>query len=186
MSLRYGQAAEDRHPHTRSRSVGEQHGVCPVCGSTSPDVLFVVSSHQVARHFFRDEHHPRYRRLADRVEALWHRPTCEFLRCSQCDFSFADPFTAGDDEFYRIAYGEGVRYPDWKWEFQRTLEEIESLCHAAIRARWVRRLLKFATVPPMVLLSFGALISLRSQELGTALWIHLQRKDERDRCRSSS
>jgi len=339
--------------------------VCPVCGSASTDVLFVVSNHDVARHFFSDERDPRSHRLADRVETLWHQRTCKFLHCPRCDFSFADPFTAGDDEFYRIAYGEGTTYPEWKWEFRRTLDEIESLCRASpqgplslleigagngtfvkriaprwiekesvtcvefsepgvaairdygirclsqdvrgienhelggpfdvvclfqvlehldgldhffarlmevtrkgshvflavpnplqraffdsyglyqdlppahvgrwtpaplgviaarhglrivatevqpeglsskalkfsllrlrscrvggfidrIHARWIRRLLRSATLPPIVLLSIGALISLRSQELGTALWIHLRRQDERDRCRLSS
>ena len=111
--------------------MAEKRAFCPVCGGASTDVLFVVSSHDVARHFFRDENDPRSSRLAHQVEGLWNQPTSRFLKCGLCDFSFADPFVAGDGEFYRTAYSEGTSYPRWKWEFQKTLEVIESLCHAS-------------------------------------------------------
>lgn len=106
----------------------EPRPVCPVCGDDETVALFVVSSDDVERHFFRDPNDPRCGPLARQVEAVWNQTTCRFVQCQHCGFAFADPFVAGDEDFYRLAYNEGTSYPTWKWEFQRTLTVIESLC----------------------------------------------------------
>jgi SAM-dependent methyltransferase len=45
------------------------------------------------------------------------------MQCTQCGFCFSDPYVAGDERFYSLAYVRSG-YPKWKWEFQVTYDAI--------------------------------------------------------------
>jgi SAM-dependent methyltransferase len=61
----------------------------------------------------------RHLDLATQIETLWGQNTCEVIKCSNCDFCYSNPYIAGDEKFYTIAY-ERNGYPKWKWEFEET------------------------------------------------------------------
>src|SRR5262245_35977708 len=100
---------------------------CPVCSFHEGLILYSVDSEQAAQHFVLKEVQPdRHQMLRSHIESLWGQPSCDVVRCVDCDFCFADPFVAGDGEFYDLAY-QRSGYPKWKWEYQRTLEALVDL-----------------------------------------------------------
>jgi SAM-dependent methyltransferase len=67
----------------------------------------------------------RHRELKQHIGELWGADECTVRKCLECDFAFADPFVAGDLRYYNLAF-ERDGYRSDKWEFTRTLEEIEA------------------------------------------------------------
>ena len=115
---------------------------CPACHATRSATLYTVGAEEAAQHYVRRELHPeRHDDLRAHVAALWGGPTCDVVRCGACGFGFADPYVAGDEAFYTLAY-DRTGYPDWKWEYERTLD--------------VLRPLRAASGEPVTLLEVGA------------------------------
>ncbi|KPK81461.1 MAG: hypothetical protein AMS27_15460, partial [Bacteroides sp. SM23_62_1] len=50
----------------------------------------------------------------------------DFVQCMSCSFVYADPFIAGTNYFYSLAYHSNASYYEWKWEYQVTYDDIES------------------------------------------------------------
>jgi len=97
---------------------------CPACGAQSARVLYSVDAPQAAAHYVIERVEPeRFAALVDHLQRLWSSPTCRVVRCDQCGLCFADPFVAGDREFYTLAYRRRG-YPPWKWEYRITLETL--------------------------------------------------------------
>jgi SAM-dependent methyltransferase len=104
----------------RPYSLDPTEAVCPACTQADGRVLYAVSSEEAAQHYVLREADPeRSAALVRVIERLWGGPTCRVVRCSACAFCFADPYVAGDAEFYTLAY-ERTGYPAWKWEFEQT------------------------------------------------------------------
>jgi len=94
---------------------------CPVCLSRNAHLLWEATSRQAAQHYVLKERHPqRYSELVAHIESLWEAPTCAVVQCDACGFCHSDPYVAGDERFYRLAYGRPGSYPTWRWEFQVT------------------------------------------------------------------
>jgi hypothetical protein len=95
---------------------------CPICLSKKGLILYSVDADKAAQHYVLRETDPeRHNALKLHIESLWQKPTCAVVRCSNCQFCFADPYVAGDNSFYRLAYQhQPSDYPSWRWEFERT------------------------------------------------------------------
>ena len=95
---------------------------CPICCTDDAHLLWSVNSKQAAQHFILQEKHPdRFTDLVLQIEGLWGSNTCEVVQCDHCEFCYSNPYVAGDERFYRLAYIRSG-YPKWKWEFQVTYD----------------------------------------------------------------
>jgi 2-polyprenyl-3-methyl-5-hydroxy-6-metoxy-1,4-benzoquinol methylase len=95
---------------------------CPVCYTDNARILWCVSSKQAAQHFVLQEKYPeRFLELVSHIESLWGKNTCEVVQCDNCEFCYSNPYVAGDEKFYSLAY-DSYGYPKWKWEFQVTYD----------------------------------------------------------------
>jgi len=84
----------------------------------------VVTAEQAAQHFVaRETSENIHESLKSKITTLWLADTCVLRECQTCGFGFADPFRAGDSEFYALAYPR-VGYPTNKWEFSQTLRAL--------------------------------------------------------------
>ena len=103
------------------------HTSCPVCQSANATRLWSTDSECAAQHYvLKERESDRHLELVKAIENRWHAKNCNVMQCSECGFCFADPYCAGDEEFYRIAY-QRTHYPRWKWEFQLTLDELQAI-----------------------------------------------------------
>jgi SAM-dependent methyltransferase len=99
---------------------------CPVCSSIRLITLHKFSSEEAAQHFVRREgDSDRHHDLVAHIEELWGGGWCAVRHCEYCEFSFSDPYVAGDMRFYNLAY-ESVGYPMEKWEYTRTVGDLAS------------------------------------------------------------
>jgi 2-polyprenyl-3-methyl-5-hydroxy-6-metoxy-1,4-benzoquinol methylase len=97
---------------------------CPICLSNKSEILWTTNSINAAQHYVLKEKYPeRFHLLKSQIEILWGQNTCEVLKCDNCKFCFSNPFIAGDELFYTLAYNR-TGYPSWKWEFQQTYDTI--------------------------------------------------------------
>jgi len=106
---------------------------CPVCYATNAHLLWSTSSMQAAQHFVLKEKHPeRFLKLVSQIEILWGQNTCDVVRCDKCGFYYSNPFIAGDEQFYSLAYVR-TGYPIWKWEFQQTYDVLNKCSGANLK-----------------------------------------------------
>ncbi len=98
---------------------------CPVCDSNDAKILWKTTSDQSAQHYvLKQKDFQRHFKLTTQIESLWGQNTCEVIRCNNCDFCFSNPYVAGDEKFYTIAF-ERNGYPKWKWEFEETFKVLK-------------------------------------------------------------
>jgi len=114
-----------RHPQRTRR--GSEEPECPACKSRSLSSLRTVSAREAA-HFFAPERADAesHKRIHACVTSLWGGETCQIMSCADCGFGFAWPYVAGNAEFYNFTGSTGV-YPRDKWEFARTVAELNKL-----------------------------------------------------------
>lgn len=100
---------------------------CPACRSRSIVARQTVSAAEAA-HCLAPERadSESHKRILSCVTELWGRNSCEIMSCQDCGFGFAWPFVAGNAEFYNFTGAAGV-YPRSKWEFARTVDELQRL-----------------------------------------------------------
>lgn len=100
---------------------------CPVCEQSDSSVLFEITSQEAAQHFVPREGEPgRHAELALSIERLWLGTKACVRECRECGFGFVSPHVAGDENFYRLAFGQSG-YPRNRWEFRKTANAIRSL-----------------------------------------------------------
>jgi SAM-dependent methyltransferase len=99
---------------------------CPVCSHNGCHRLYSVSSEKAAQHFVLREVNPdRHAGLNRHIRKLWGQNHCSILRCAGCQFAFASPLTAGDADFYALAYSFGAeKYPREKWEYDEAFRRL--------------------------------------------------------------
>jgi SAM-dependent methyltransferase len=106
---------------------------CPACGSDQTRIRFAVSASEAAQNFvLKEGNADRHAALTAHIERLWGGSRCEVRCCTTCDFGFADPYVAGDGEFYNLAY-ERTGYPSEKWEYAETIRDLETRRFSAQR-----------------------------------------------------
>src|SRR4051812_42091971 len=100
---------------------------CPACGGGDAHQTHRLGVADAATNFVRPWiDRARYDQLADRIGSLWGGDGVRLVRCHGCGLRSADPFVAGDAEFYALAYGRRSfhPYPASRWEYRLTREVI--------------------------------------------------------------
>ena len=63
-----------------------------------------------------------------KIHDLWNKDTAAVVLCNKCGFAFADPFIAGDQEFYNLLpHANAGGAENWKWEFDKTYNKIKQI-----------------------------------------------------------
>ena len=103
------------------------HAICPICTHAKNKILYTVSSIEAANHFLvtHGVNRSKLAFVADKISKLWNDNTATIVLCKNCGFAFADPFIAGDHDFYNLLPHAGVEGSEnWKWEFNKAFEKI--------------------------------------------------------------
>jgi SAM-dependent methyltransferase len=93
---------------------------CPACRARDGELVHeAISNVEAARHFLNpDRDKERYEALCRHIAVLWGRDHCSIVKCRVCGFGFSDPYIAGDEKFYSLAYDHKAGdYPAHKWEY---------------------------------------------------------------------
>lgn len=102
--------------------------ICPLCGSNSNKALYQVQARDTAGHMFQHAgSHEQVAQLESIIEDLWGKADAAMYSCKECSLVFADPFIAGTAEFYSAVYRQDNYYPDWKWDYEVTFNDLEKL-----------------------------------------------------------
>lgn len=102
---------------------------CPVCCTEDAHRLWNLSSKQAAQHFvLQEKQSERHAELVTHIDKLWGQNTSEIVQCDNCGFCHCNPYVAGDERFYFLAY-DPSGYPTWKWEFQVTLDALRTMAN---------------------------------------------------------
>ncbi len=97
---------------------------CPACRHTDGRLLYTTMSAEATQHYVRLATDPaRHEALQAHIETLWGKNEARLVRCDTCGLTFCDPFVAGDERFYTLAY-ERDTYPQHRWEFGVTRDDI--------------------------------------------------------------
>ncbi|MGZ3757413.1 MAG: class I SAM-dependent methyltransferase [Mucilaginibacter sp.] len=108
------------------------NAACPICSNTQNILLYKIGSKDAARQFLVTQNESKNPLQVAIIEKklieLWKRDWAAVVRCKKCDFVFAEPFIAGDYEFYNLMpHATGESPENWKWEFEKTFEQITSI-----------------------------------------------------------
>ena len=107
------------------------NSICPICSNTQNNrLLYSVSSTEAAKHFLLTHgiNDSGLKEVVNKVSDLWHNDSASVINCAACGFVFADPFIAGDYEFYNLLpHAQSESPENWKWEFNKTFKKISSL-----------------------------------------------------------
>lgn len=98
---------------------------CPVCGSICTDTpIYKYSAVEAAAHFCPvTRNSQRNQRLLQSIRQLWKGDECSIIQCHECDFAFAYPYVAGDEQFYSILH-EQYGYPRWRWDYDIAVKAV--------------------------------------------------------------
>ena len=96
--------------------------ICPVCKSSDIINLYHITSHDSALVSTGDETSEKYSVLKKEIENIWSGNDANMKRCGNCSFVFAQPFIAGSSYFYSVFYSNADYYPQWKWDYEKSLE----------------------------------------------------------------
>jgi hypothetical protein len=105
---------------------------CPICRSQAIGVVRRISSRAAARHFVNPgRNHHLYETLCAHITTLWGEDYCRICRCLECGFGFSDPYIAGDETFYNLAYDrKRGDYPKDKWEYVVAIDTLRNCIDA--------------------------------------------------------
>lgn len=103
---------------------------CPICSNTGNNLLYRVSAREAATHFLitHSINRSQIEVIENKIATLWRKDSAAVVRCKNCGFVFADPFVAGDQEFYNLlphSTSDGAEC--WKWEFDKTFNEVQKI-----------------------------------------------------------
>jgi SAM-dependent methyltransferase len=96
---------------------------CPGCGGGDAHQTHRLSVADAALYFVRPwVDRARHSELVDCITTLWGADEARLVRCGDCGLRSADPFVAGNANFYGLAYGRDSAHPylAWRWEYQLT------------------------------------------------------------------
>ncbi|AMR31829.1 hypothetical protein A0256_10550 [Mucilaginibacter sp. PAMC 26640] len=102
---------------------------CPVCGHKENSLLYKIGTTAAARHFLvTSGNYSNLDTIEAAIKSLWNSDTAAVVQCNNCRFAFADPFIAGDYQFYNLlphatADDAGL----WKWDQSKTYDTIARL-----------------------------------------------------------
>ncbi|CDO07003.1 methyltransferase domain-containing protein [Mycolicibacterium cosmeticum] len=100
---------------------------CPACGGNDGHQTHRLGVLDAATNFVRPwVDAARHDELVACIGTLWGTDDVRLMRCDRCGLRSANPFVAGDAEFYALAYGRRSfhPYPASRWEYQLTRDVI--------------------------------------------------------------
>src|SRR5471030_1577501 len=103
---------------------------CPICLYSKNKLLYKVSSTEAAMHFLVTQRMKKNRLavIEQKIAHLWNATAAAIVTCMNCSFTFADPYVAGDHEFYNLLpHGTAESDENWKWEFDQTFKKIAGI-----------------------------------------------------------
>ena len=100
---------------------------CPICNQAVSQSLFTLNASRAAKLIYGNNRKKKLNQLSACISRIWGQSDCTVKRCKSCYFVFADPFNAGNGEFYNLTYGENFSYPEWKWDYEVTVQSIKSI-----------------------------------------------------------
>jgi hypothetical protein len=106
------------------------NATCPICSNTENRLLYKVSSKEAVTHFLVTHWLDKSRQdeIDNKIAALWNKKTATVVACNNCRFVFADPFVAGDHEFYNLLpHSIDENAENWKREFDKAYKTIAAL-----------------------------------------------------------
>ena len=109
---------------------------CQICDHAANSLLYNVSSAEAARHFLVTGGliDSSLATIQSTIKNLWKNDKSAVVKCNNCGFVFADPFIAGDHQFYNLlphaTAGDGGL---WKWEHNKTYDKIARLVSAGAK-----------------------------------------------------
>lgn len=104
--------------------------LCPGCGAREGRQVRSVDATEAAICFARPTDEPeRYEKLVASIRDLWGSGEARIVECGVCDLRTADPFVAGDREFFSVAYGRrsAAPYPQWRWEYKLSADVVAGI-----------------------------------------------------------
>lgn len=118
----------------RTMDTGQESvaSACPICGSRDVELVHRVSSVMAARHYLNpSRNRNRYEALRRHITALWGGDYCCIRQCRDCGFGFSDPYIAGDEKFYSLAYDHKPGdYVAQKWEYKVAKDKVRNCIEA--------------------------------------------------------
>jgi SAM-dependent methyltransferase len=100
---------------------------CPLCFSGTFSKLYEVKAENAPRLILTSNNSYRKEELENIIRSIWNVPKAIVVKCSKCSLVFSIPFIAGNSIYYDIAYGNSIYYPEWKWDFEKTLQVLTAI-----------------------------------------------------------
>ena len=102
---------------------------CPICSSNNSRRLWTASTSDQASHFLSPlENSKKYELLKKHIKYLQNSPFINVKECLDCSFIYSDPYIAGDKRFYDLIFSKTNKYPQNRWEFQKSIDVINNSC----------------------------------------------------------
>ena len=104
----------------------DSNSTCPICSSNNSTKLWTASSSEQASHFLSPlQDRKKYEILKEHITFLQKSPYISIKKCLACSFIYSFPYCAGDKKFYDLIFSETNKYPQERWEFQKSIEIIK-------------------------------------------------------------
>ena len=98
---------------------------CPICSSNNSEKLWTASCSEQAAHFLSPlQDRNKYEILKEHITYLQKSPYISLKKCLDCDFIYSFPYCAGDKKFYDLIFSKTNKYPQERWEFEKSIEII--------------------------------------------------------------
>ena len=103
----------------------DSYSFCPICASNNSKKLWSASCSEQASHFLSPlQDRKKYEILKEHITYLQKSPYISIKKCLDCDFIYSFPYCAGDKKFYDLIFSKTNKYPQERWEFEKSIEII--------------------------------------------------------------
>ena len=103
----------------------DSYSFCPICSSNNSKKLWSASCSDQASHFLSPlKDRKKYEILKEHITYLQKSPYISIKKCLDCDFIYSFPYCAGDKKFYDLIFSKTNKYPQERWEFEKSIEII--------------------------------------------------------------
>ena len=98
---------------------------CPICSSNNSEKLWSASCSEQASHFLSPlQDRKKYEILKEHITNLQKSPYISLKKCLNCGFIYSFPYVAGDKKFYDLIFSKTNKYPQERWEFEKSIQII--------------------------------------------------------------
>ena len=99
---------------------------CPLCFCKTATKIWEASCSEQALHFLSPlVNREKYEKLKEHISYLQKSSFISLNKCTECDFIYSYPNYAGDKKFYDLIFSDSNKYPQNRWEFNKSIEIIK-------------------------------------------------------------